>query len=208
MQSFSTSSTADEEANVAALAPHEVLQFRLSGPLRAAALVIGIVLGFVGLPFLLVGVAIDAIASQVDGPGSPALFPLAGSLIVVIAVAALVGGFASRMVLRPDGLLSVRSLPPWGRKVRLADLVRIEARPASSVAAGAKFSRTTRITLTEQSGTRLSFTAEAWEEPAVLMPALAAWAISSEAETDAQTRAYLLQGNPPLSVPPPSAAPA
>lgn len=178
--------------------PVQRLVVRPRGSVRAVALwfaFVGglLVLGFATIGGLVLGVGLAAAGIEV-GAYVPLLLGVAG-LAVVVAVA--LSAIGARVTLEPDGLLSVRSLTPRARRVRLADLARVEADPGTFVQAGTLYERTTRVTLTERSGARVKLMAQAWNDLPVLMPALAAWAERAGAQMDERTRDFLLLGRKP-----------
>jgi hypothetical protein len=116
--------------------------------------------------------------------------------MIVTAALLLLSAAGSRVVLRRDGLLTVWSLP-WPRRVRLAELDRIEVTPGDHDASNGRVARQTPVVLVDRPGSRVELIGESWQDPGLLMPTLAAWAVRTGTPVDATTRAYLLEGSPP-----------
>lgn len=178
--------------------PAQRLVFRPRASLRAMALWFALIGGLVVLSFFTVGGLVFGVLLAAAGIEGGALVPLLlGAAVLAVVVLGAVSASGARVTLEPDGLLSVRSLTPRARSVRLADLARVEADPGTFVQAGTLYERTTRVTLTERSGARVKLMAQAWNDLPVLMPALAAWAERAGAQMDEPTRDFLLLGRKP-----------
>ncbi len=188
------------DATEAPPVPDRDLAFPQVAQLRVVLAVFGLVVGFIGLTFL----AVSAGSALLPGPAGDVggggwifgLFPLLGALMVVASPLLLLSAAGNRVTLRRDGRLAVWVLP-WPRRVRLADLTRVEARAAGYRSVNAQVTARTRVVLQDRAGGRAAFIGESWRDPGVLMPAIAAWAARAGVALDAAARDYLLHGRPP-----------
>jgi hypothetical protein len=176
----------------------QAIDLRLPGGVRGIAGLIGAIFTLVGSSFVLIGGGIGLITESL----SSLMFVGIGALFTVLGVLALTLALGARLWVAADGTLSVRSLPPWPRRVALGELTRVEARTSGYVWVSRRPVRPRVIVrLDDRAGRSVSIDFGAWGQCAqrpALAAILARAAGISGAVVDEATQTYLARGVPPL----------
>lgn len=185
--------------------PQPALDLRLR--LRGLWLLFGIVFAFVGgvVGLMFAGAAMLLGVVRAPEPN----FQLVVLVPVLVGAAFLLGGLyacgaaiAARLRVGADGLLSVRSVPPWRtRTVALRELAAVEARHAGYLSVNRAQPRPrVALRLRERTGRAVTLDAGSWTRPDLVAAAVARGATASGLDLDPATSRYLATGAPPAQV--------
>lgn len=181
--------------------PLPVLDLRLAnrfvyGFIGAIFTVLGtvVLLAFGGFALLLGATPLEGLVSGL------ALLPLLiGPVFACIGVALLSLALGARLRLAADGVLRVRTNPPWRtRRVALGELGAAGASHAGHVSVNGRPARSrVALRLADRSGATLTVDPGAWDHPEAIAGAVASAAAAGAVALDPGTARYLALGVPP-----------
>jgi hypothetical protein len=129
-------------------------------------------------------------------PGSQANGAFLGPPMILVGLLLLWTAAAARLSIAPDGLLLVRSFPPWpATRVRLDALASVRSEHRMEQRGGTA-EREDSLVLRDHHGAAARVVMQQWPRGADLRAAVNAWAASSRAQVDPGTRGYLETGRP------------
>jgi hypothetical protein len=127
-----------------------------------------------------------------------------GALVVIVGVLSAVTLAAGRLSITPDGVLRMRSFPPWRQsRLRLDRLAAVRAEHRLDRRRNGRSFLFTTLRLRDRDGEVVRVAMDRWPRTTELRAAFAAWAAHARADVDAEAAAYLETGRPAPPEPPP-----